>query len=66
MRGDEVSVAIDGVTVGRQINENDVLYVDMIESGFKALSGVDLDEDEKAALGDTVAIKRRSEPFWGM
>lgn len=66
VRGDEVSVAIDGVTVGRQINENDVLYVDMIESGFKALSGVDLDEDEKAALGDTVAIKRRSEPFWGM
>lgn len=66
VQGEEVSVAIDGVTVGRQINENDVLYVDMIESGYKEVQKVDLTDDERLALSDTVAIKRRSEPFWGM
>lgn len=66
IQGDEVSVAIDGVTVGRQINENDVLYVDMIESGYKEVQKIDLTDDEKLALSDTVAIKRRAEPFWGM
>ena len=65
VQGDEVSVAIEGVTVGRQINENDVLYVDMIESGYKEVQKVEL-TDEKLALSDTVAIKRRTEPFWGM
>ena len=66
VQGDEVSVAIEGVTVGRQINENDVLYVDMIESGYKEVQKVELTDDEKLALSDTVAIKRRTEPFCGM
>ena len=66
VQGDKVSVAIEGVTVGRQINENDVLYVDMIESGYKEVQKVELTDDEKLALSDTVAIKRRTEPFWGM
>ncbi|WP_400232676.1 translation initiation factor IF-2 [Methanomethylophilus alvi] len=66
VQGDEVSVAIEGVTVGRQINENDVLHVDMIESGYKEVQKVELTDDEKLALSDTVAIKRRTEPFWGM
>ncbi|WP_400241318.1 translation initiation factor IF-2 [Methanomethylophilus alvi] len=66
VQGDEVSVAIEGVTVGRQINENDVLYVDMIESGYKEVQKVELTDDEKLAFSDTVAIKRRTEPFWGM
>ena len=66
VQGDEVSVDNEGVTVGRQINENDVLYVDMIESGYKEVQKVELTDDEKLALSDTVAIKRRTEPFWGM
>ena len=66
VQGAEVSVAIEGVTVGRQIIENDVLYVDMIESGYKEVQKVELTDDEKLALSDTVAIKRRTEPFWGM
>lgn len=66
LQGDEVSVAIEGITIGRQVNEEDVLYVDLIESGFKALAKVELNEDEKMALSDTVAIKRRTDQFWGM
>ncbi|AGI47131.1 translation initiation factor aIF-2/yIF-2 [Thermoplasmatales archaeon BRNA1] len=66
VQGDEVSVAIDGVTVGRQINENDIIYTDMIESGYKALSKIELTEDEKMAMQDIVSIKRLTEKFWGM
>ncbi|MDO5861761.1 MAG: translation initiation factor IF-2 [Thermoplasmata archaeon] len=65
-QGDEVAVAIDGVTAGRQINEGDVVYVDLIESGYKQLKTLDLNADEKQAMEETVAIKRLGEPFWGM
>jgi translation initiation factor 5B len=65
-QGEEVAVAIEGVTVGRQIAEEDVIYVDLIESAFKQFPGIDLNEDEKAALEETVALKRKTEPFWGM
>ena len=30
------------------------------------VSKLDLNSDEKLALSDTVAIKRKTEPFWGM
>ena len=65
-QGEEVSVAIDGVTVGRQINEGDVLYTDMIESGYKVVSKTDLTDDEKITMQEIVAIKRLTEKFWGM
>ncbi|MDO5853360.1 MAG: translation initiation factor IF-2 [Thermoplasmata archaeon] len=65
-QGDEVAVAIEGVTAGRQINEGDVVYVDLIESGYKQLKTLDLNADEKLAMEETVAIKRLGEPFWGM
>lgn len=65
-QGDEVAVAIEGITVGRQLNEEDVVYVDLIESGYKQLQQLDLNADEKLAMEETVAIKRKEEPFWGM
>ena len=65
-QGDEVAVAIDGITIGRQLDEEGIVYVDLIESGFKQLQQVDLNADEKMAMEETVAIKRKEEPFWGM
>lgn len=59
-------MAIEGITVGRQLNEEDVVYVDLIESGYKQLQQLDLNADEKLAMEETVAIKRKEEPFWGM
>lgn len=66
VQGDEVAVAIDEVTAGRQINEGDVLYVDMIASSIKEMGGLDLDGDERMTLDEIIAIKRKAEPFWGM
>ena len=65
-QGDEVAIGIEGVTVGRQINEEDVLYVDLIESAVKQLPDLDLNDDEKLTLDETIAIKRKEDPFWGM
>lgn len=65
-QGDEVAVGIEGVTVGRQINEEDIIYVDLIGSAIKQLQELDLNDDEKLAMEETVAIKRKEDPFWGM
>ncbi len=65
-QGDEVAVGIDSVTAGRQICEEDVVYVDLIGSAIKQLSALDLTEDEKMAMNDVIAIKRKEDPFWGM
>jgi translation initiation factor 5B len=65
-QGEEIALGIEGVVAGRQINEGDILYVDLLESGYKQFPGIDLNEDEKIALEETVAIKRKTDNFWGM
>jgi len=64
--GDEVAVAIEGATVGRQIEVDDILYVDILESRVNELSIFDLNEDERMVLGELMDIKRKTDPFWGM
>ena len=65
--GDEVAMAIDGVTVGRQIDVEDVIYVELLESTIRQfLKNTELNEDEKMTLQEYLEIKRKSDPFWGM
>ncbi|MEE9488998.1 MAG: translation initiation factor IF-2, partial [Thermoplasmata archaeon] len=64
--GSEVAMAVDGVTVGRQMSPGDVLYVDIPESAAKELDSVDLNPDEKEVLERVKEIKREEDPFWGM
>ena len=52
--------------MGRQINEEDIIYVDLIGSAIKQLQELDLNDDERLAMDETVAIKRKEDPFWGM
>ena len=65
-QGDEVAMAIDGVTVGRQIDVEDVIYVELLESTIKELLKTDLNEDEKMTLQEYLDIKRKQDKFWGM
>jgi len=46
-QGEEIAVAMDDVTVGRQIKENDILYSNLNENDAKALQGEELTLDEK-------------------
>jgi len=64
--GQEIAVAIEGATVGRQLNVDDILYVDIPESEVKGLQDYDLNLDEREVLEELMAIKRREDPFWGM
>ena len=60
-------MAIDGVTVGRQIDVEDVIYVELLESTIRQFNNSsDLNEDEKMTLQEYLEIKRKSDPFWGM
>ena len=66
-QGDEVAMAIDGVTVGRQIDEEDIIYVELMESTVKGLQKeADLNQDERMALDEYLEIKRKQDKFWGM
>jgi len=67
--GDQVAASIDGPTVGRQINENDILYTDIPESHAKLFEtkykGF-LSTDEEESYNDIKVIKRKETPLWAM
>ena len=66
--GERVSVAIDGPTVGRQIEEGDELWVELPEKHAKILEQELSDEisaDELEALTGYLDKHRRRDPFWG-
>lgn len=66
-QGQEVAIALDGVTVGRQINGGDVLYVELTEEEARTLrKHKELTRDEIDTLDQICAIKRKEDPFWGM
>ena len=64
--GQELAVAIEGVTVGRQIREGDVLYVNLTEGDAKKLKELELNYDEKEVLEKVIRIKRKEDGLWGM
>jgi len=66
-QGEEVAISIDGVTVGRQIKKEDILYTAIPESDVKKLKEMDvLNTDEKDVLNKIIEIKRKENKFWGM
>ncbi len=65
-QGAEVAVALTEVTVGRQIKEGDVLYINLPEGDARKLQDEDLPPDDRMALEETIDIKRKESPFWAM
>jgi translation initiation factor 5B len=66
--GKRVSVAIDGPTVGRQIDEGDELWVMLPEKHAKILEqelSSDIPADELEALQSYLDKHRKRDPFWG-
>ncbi|SDY56926.1 translation initiation factor IF-2 [Halopenitus persicus] len=66
--GERVSVAIDGPTVGRQIEEGDVLWTEIPEKHAKILEqelANDITADELEALHGYLDKRRSRDPFWG-
>jgi translation initiation factor 5B len=66
--GNRVSVAIDGPTVGRQIEEGDELWIELPEKHAKILEQElddDIPADELEALKMYLDKQRKRDPFWG-
>jgi len=67
MQGQEVAISIDGITVGRQIKGEDILFTDIPASDAKKLREMDvLNLDERDVLNKIFEIKRKTDKFWGM
>ncbi len=64
--GEEVAVAIDDVTVGRQIKAEEIYYIDIPEDHAKKLFKMDLSYDDREVLEEIAKIKRKEKPFWGL
>ncbi|ELY88840.1 translation initiation factor IF-2 [Natrialba taiwanensis] len=66
--GNRVSVAIDGPTVGRQIEEDDELWAEIPEKHAKILEqelASEIPGDELEALNMYLDKQRSRDPFWG-
>ena len=63
--GQEVALAIKGVTIGRQVDEEDILMVDIPSSHASKLQQMDLSASENQILQELIEIHRISDHFWG-
>ncbi|MBR9690288.1 translation initiation factor IF-2, partial [Candidatus Woesearchaeota archaeon] len=66
--GKQLAVAMDGVMVGRQINERDTLYSTVPEEDFRKLKELKdyLSSEEKGVLKEIAKIMREKNPVWGV
>jgi translation initiation factor 5B len=64
-KGSELSCAIEGVTLNRQIFADEDLYVDVPENVVKELKDQDIDQDIKDTMEELIKIKRKEGQFWG-
>jgi len=67
-KGKQVAISLPKVTVGRQINENDILYSAVPEEDFIKLKKLKkyLSEEEKGVLKEIAQIMREKNPVWGI
>lgn len=66
--GDELALSIEGPTIGRDIREGDVLYVDISNQQMKELKDISdmLTEDEKQVMEEIISIKQEKNPMYGL
>ncbi|MBN1156970.1 translation initiation factor IF-2 [Candidatus Woesearchaeota archaeon] len=67
-RGKQVAVSMPDVTIGRQIQEGDILYSAIPEEDFRKLKGLKqyLSKDEVEAIKEIVKMMREKNPVWGV
>ena len=66
--GERVSIAIDGPTVGRGIDEGDTLWTELPEKHAKILEQElkeEITADERETLSAYLDTRRKRDPFWG-
>ncbi len=64
--GEEVAVAIEGVTIGRQMKAGETYYIDIPEEHGRMLFKMNLPYEDREVLEEIARIKRKEKPFWGL
>jgi len=67
-KGKQVAISLPKLTVGRQINEGDILYSAVPEEDFRKLKQFKkyLTDEEKEILKEIAVIMREKNPVWGI
>ncbi|HKZ49557.1 MAG TPA: translation initiation factor IF-2 [Candidatus Nanoarchaeia archaeon] len=66
--GRQAALSVDGVTIGRQLKEGDVLYTAISEEHFRKLKAKRnlLKKAELEVMKEIADIKRKEKPTWGL
>jgi len=66
--GMKVALSMDGLTIGRQINEGDIYYTFMGEQDFLALKKLKeyLTPQQRDLMKEIAELHRKQNPLWGM
>jgi translation initiation factor 5B len=67
-KGKQVAISLPKVTVGRQIQEGDILYSAIPEEDFRKFKELKqyLSKDEIEVLKEIAEIRRKDNPMWGV
>lgn len=67
-KGKQVAASFPGITIGRQVNEGDILYSAIPESHFRIYKEhkEHLTDDQKNLLKEIADIMRHANPMWGI
>ncbi len=67
-KGKQAAVSLTDVTIGRQVNEGDILYSAIPEEHFRQYkeNKEHLSEEEKNLLKEIAEIMRQKNPMWGV
>jgi translation initiation factor 5B len=68
IKNDEVAISMDGITIGRQVNENDMLLSHITEDEFRKFKTLKkfLKDKEVELLKDIASIYRKDNVVWGI
>ena len=66
--GKQAAISVDGITIGRQLNEGDILYTSISEEHFRKLKDKRklLNKAELEVMKEVAEIKRKQKPTWGL
>ena len=67
-QGEQAALSVKGITIGRNAEGGDELYIDVPESSFKQLKDIKklLTGQEKTTLKEIAEIHRRTKEIWGI
>ena len=67
--GNQAAISVQGLTIGRQANGGDILYVNQTENSFRLLKGrakKHLKKTDIEVLKELAEIKRKNNTTWGI